>query len=151
MTPLRHPISFVGLFTNLSCVSLNASSERLAKRLQNHTGGICLISHHYGFSSDSLNYLPGSMYSHTGCICLIFSTVGFQMCPQIACLRRYIITLVAFVWFSPFCVFLCLLILPMCEDAKLHRFSQIACIFTGIILFYIPPLCIFNCFVKLYA
>ena len=70
--PVRHSISFVGLFTNLSCVSLNASSERLAMRLQNHTFGICLISLHYGFSSDSLNYLPGSMYSHTGCICLIF-------------------------------------------------------------------------------
>ena len=77
--PVRHSISFVGLF---SCVSLNASSERLAKRLQNHTGGICLISLHYGFSSDSLNYLLGSMYSHTGCICLIFLHCAFSNVPS---------------------------------------------------------------------
>ena len=31
----------------------------------------------------------------------LFSTVCFQMCPQIACLKRGKVTLVAFVWLFP--------------------------------------------------
>ena len=44
------------------------------------------------------------MQNHIGCIFFTFSTVSFQMCPQMACLRRCIVTLVAFIWlFSTVC------------------------------------------------
>ena len=35
----------------------------------------------------------------------LFSTVCFQMCSQIACLRRDKVTLVGFFYFSPLCIF----------------------------------------------
>ena len=42
------------------------------------------------------------------------------MCPQIACLRRGIVTLITFVCFSPRCLIKCFLKLTAREDAKSH-------------------------------
>ena len=43
----------------------------------------------------------------------LFSTVHFQMCPQMMCIWRSIVTLVAFVWlFSRMCFQMCLQIAP---------------------------------------
>ena len=53
---------------------------------------------HCAFSNVSSNCLPLRMQSHIGCICFVFSTVHFQMYLQTTCLRRGIVTLVAFVW-----------------------------------------------------
>ena len=65
---------------------------------------VCLFSIHCAFSNVSSNRLPVRMHSHIGYIFLLFSTVRFKMCPQIACLRRVKVTLVAFVrLFSTVC------------------------------------------------
>ena len=54
--------------------------------------------HVYFQMHHKLVYPRGCIVSHTGCICSVFSTVHFEMSPQIACIRRGIITLAAFVW-----------------------------------------------------
>ena len=80
--------------------------------MHNRIGCIRSTFLHYSFSNVSSNYLRQRMHSHIGCIffslhCVFsnvssnhlpFSTVGFQMCLQCTCIRRCIITLVAFVW-----------------------------------------------------
>ena len=48
---------------------------------------------------------PEKVKSHL----LLVNTVRFQMSPQIACLRRGIVTLVAFVWLFALCVYKCVL------------------------------------------
>ena len=68
-----------------------------------------------------------------------FSTVHFWMCPQRACFRRCIVTLVAFAF--TVCVFKCVLKLPGWEDAKSQRLH----------LFDFSPLCIFKCIFKALA
>ena len=83
------------------CALSNVFSKRLHKRMQSHTGCICLTFLHCAFSNVSSNRLPESMQNHTGCIFLLFSIVYFKMCPQIACPKRCIVTLVTFVWLSP--------------------------------------------------
>ena len=50
-------------------------------------------------SNVSSNGVHRQLHSYIGCICVIFSIVCFQMCPQIACLWRSIVTLVAFLLF----------------------------------------------------
>ena len=66
--------------------------------MQEHscTGCNYLISHHCVFS----NCLLGAYKLHWLNLLSVwlFPGVGFQMCPQIACLSGCIITLVAFVW-----------------------------------------------------
>ena len=80
-------------------------------------GCICLVFLHCAFSNVSSNRLPEKMHSRIGCIHMtyisvrfqiwrskvalvafvwLFSTVCFQMSPQIACLGRSKVTLVAF-------------------------------------------------------
>ena len=44
----------------------------------------------------------------------------FQLSPQIVCLNRCKVALIAFVCFSPEWVFKCVLKLPACTDAKSH-------------------------------
>ena len=65
-----------------------------------------------------------------------FPGVGFQMCPQIACLSGCIITLVAFVWLFTTMHF------EMCPqrayDAKSHWLH----------LFNFSPVCVFKCDLK---
>ena len=100
------------------CVFSYVSSNGVHKRMHNHTGCICWTFLHCVFSNVSSNCLPERMQSHIGCICLTFlhcafsnvslkhlgqsmprlcSAVHFQMCSQIVCPRRCIVTLVAFV------------------------------------------------------
>ena len=98
---------------------------------RNFIGCICLIFLHYAFSNVP-STLPERMQSHIGltncntvvwlfstvhfqvphpCLrrCIVtlvafvwlFSTVRFQMCPQIACLGGCKVALVAFVWLFP--------------------------------------------------
>ena len=43
-------------------------------------------------------HLDQSMHSHIGCIYLAFFHCAFLMCPQMACLRGYIVALIAFIW-----------------------------------------------------
>ena len=52
---------------------------------------------HCAFSNVSSNCLSEHMQSHIGSIFLLFYTVRFQMFPQIACMIRGVVTLVAFV------------------------------------------------------
>ena len=48
----------------------------------------------------------GCLFININGLVLLFSTVRFLMCPQIACLRRGIVTLITFVWlFSIVCQF----------------------------------------------
>ena len=47
----------------------------------------------------------------------LFSTVYYEMSPQIPCPWRGIVTLVAFDWLSPLCLFKCFFKLPASDDA----------------------------------
>ena len=68
----------------------------------------------------------------------LFSTVHFQMSPKIGSHRGWKITLAEFFYFSPLCVFKCLLKLPAWEDEKSHWLH----------LFDFSPLCVFKCVLK---
>ena len=70
--------------------------------------------------------------------CHLLHLNDFLMTPQIASLRRDIATLVELFYFSPLCVFKCLLKLLAREDEKLHWLH----------LFGLSPLCVFKCFFK---
>ena len=63
-----------------------------------YIGCIYLTFLHCALSCVSSNGLPERMQSHIGSIFWLFSAVYFQMCPQMACMRRGIITLIAFMW-----------------------------------------------------
>ena len=89
--------------------------------------------HLYAFSTVSSNCLPEQMQSRIDCICMLFSRVSFQMCPQIACLYRCKVALVAFV-----CFFKCLLKLSARTDAKSHWLH----------LYAFSPKGVFRCFLK---
>ena len=84
------------------------------EKMLSHAGRIGLTFLHCVFSNESSNRLLQKMQSHTSCTFLVFSIVCFQMWTRIACLRRCIVTLVAFLWlFSTVCF---------------HMGLQIACI-----------------------
>ena len=88
--------------------------------------------HLYAFSTVSSNCLPEQMQSRIDCICMLFSRVSFQMCPQIACLYRCKVALVAFV-----CFFKCLLRLSARPDAKsnlLHLYAFLKWLFKCVCL-----------------
>ena len=81
----------------LCCVFSIVSSKNLDQSRHIQIGYICLPFIHCEFQNVSSNGLLERMHNHIGYICLVFSTVNFKMCPQMACLRRCIITLVTFV------------------------------------------------------
>ena len=59
-----------------------------------------------------------------------FIYVQFQMSPPIACNRRCIVTLVAFMWFfAILCVFKCIL---KETQAKSHQLHQLDCVFSNV-------------------
>ena len=130
----------------------------------------------FSLSNVLSNCLHERMHRHTGCICLtflchvsefslpcvwIFSAVSFQ----IACLRGYIITLVALVSLFPLCVFKCVVKLPAWGDAKphwLHYSTFLHCESSnglprrvhnhnGCICLTFFPLCVSKCALKLSA
>ena len=72
--------------TFLQCELSNVSSKRVHKRLQSHTGCICLSFPHCALSNAFSNCLHERMHNCTACL---------QMCPQMACIRGCIITLVS--------------------------------------------------------
>ena len=82
------------------CAFSNVSSSGLPQRMTSYTGCICLAFPHCVYSNASSNRLPEKRHCHIGCIVFLFSTVRFQMCPQIACLRRRKVTRLAFIWQS---------------------------------------------------
>ena len=88
------------MFSQIACMN----------RCKVTNGCICTF-----FSTVSSNCLPEQMQSRIDCICMLFSRVSFQMCPQIACLYRCKVALVAFV-----CFFKCLLKLTFPTAAKSH-------------------------------
>ena len=51
---------------------------------------------------------------------LFVAFVRVQVCPQMACLGRCIVTLVAFIWLSPLCVKKCVLKWLARENAESH-------------------------------
>ena len=69
----------------------------------------------------------------------LLSTVCFQVCLQMACSRRGIVTLHAFAWL--FSIFKCVLKLSTQKVAKSHWLH----------LFVFSPLCILECVLKLLA
>ena len=81
----------------LHCGFLNAPSNCLHERMHNRIGCICLTFLHCAFSNVFSNGLPEKRHSHIGYIFLLFATVRFQMCSQIACAKRSIVTQAAFV------------------------------------------------------
>ena len=108
-------VQFIPFFWTQSVFSYG-SSNRLPEKKHSHIGCICLIFLHCVFSNASSNRLPEKMQSRIGCIHMtyisvrfqiwrskvalvafvwLFSTVCFQMSPQIACLGRSKVTLVA--------------------------------------------------------
>ena len=94
----RH--SYIGFIclTFFRCEFSNVSSNCLPEKRHSCICCICLTFLHCVLSNVSSKSLDLKRQSHIiGCICSNFSTVRFQMCPQIACLRRGIVTLVAFV------------------------------------------------------
>ena len=138
----------------------NFFANCLPKRRQSHIGSTCL---HCAFSNVDSKSLNQSRESHIHCICFsvrfqmflqiaclrrgivalvafvwLFSTVCFQMFLQIACLRRGIVTLVAFVWIS--------------SNVGFHMSTQRAWIRAGkvtlIACVWLSLLCIFKCFLK---
>ena len=64
--------------------------------MPSHTGCICVGSPHCVVSNVSSNLLLEKMHSYTGCICLTFLHCAiFQILPQIARLREWVVALVA--------------------------------------------------------
>ena len=72
--------------------------------MHSHNGCICSTLPHCVFSNVPSKNLDRSIHIHIDCICLTFLHCAFLMCPQIACLRRGIVTLITFV-FSTVCLF----------------------------------------------
>ena len=72
-------------------------SNWLPEMRHSHTCCICLAFLHCAFSNVASTCLPEKMHNHTGCICVTFLHYAFS--PQMASLRRGIVTLIAFVWF----------------------------------------------------
>ena len=68
---------------------------------QTRIGCACKVSLQSEFSYVFSNCLPELWNSHTGYICLISLTMCFEMFPQIACIGRCILALVAFKGFFP--------------------------------------------------
>ena len=77
----------------------------------------CLTFLHCAFSSGSLDCLHQKSIATLAAFVLLFSTVGFQMFPQIACMRGCIVTWLHLFAFSPLCVFKCILKLFAREEA----------------------------------
>ena len=67
--------AFVLLF---SAVGFQVCPQTAYKRMQSHTGYICLIFLHCVFSNAPSNCLPEKMHSLIGCICLIFRHCVFS-------------------------------------------------------------------------
>ena len=88
------------IHSHIDCICLTflrCAFEMSPEKMQSDIGHIYSTFLHCAFSNVSSNCLSEMMQNHIGCICLTFSTVSFQMCPQMACLRRCIVTLVALV------------------------------------------------------
>ena len=102
----------------------NVSSNDLSVKMHSHIGCIWKAFLRCAFSNVSSYCLQGKTHNHIGCICLTFLQCAFQMSPQIASIRRGIITLVAFVWLFFRCVFLNV------ASKRLHKMMQshIVCI-----------------------
>ena len=100
-------------WTYLHCAFSNESSNCLFEKMHSHTGCICLTFLQCLFSKWALKLHIWEDASHTSCnhcirsstLCIVtpwlllfflFSTVYFQMTPQITCLTRCIVALVAF-------------------------------------------------------
>ena len=115
------------------------------------------------------HWLHWIMRSCIGCIFAfirLFSTMHVQMCPQIAFLRRGIVSFVAFVWLlptmyfqmSPQIVFLngCIVTLVafvwLFSTVHFQMSPKVAfpngCIVALVAFFYFSPLCIFKCLLK---
>ena len=80
------------------------SSNGLPEKRHSNIGCICVTFPHCEFSYVDSKNLDQSTQIHIDCICLTFLHCAFLMCPQIACLRRGIVTLITFV-FSTVCLF----------------------------------------------
>ena len=81
------------------CVFLNVSSILWHRKLHSYIGCIWLTFLHGASSNVSSNCLHEWLYnSHWLILVRFFSTVCFQVFPQIACQRGCIFTLVAFDW-----------------------------------------------------
>ena len=125
-------------FPFVQCSILNESSNRLLQKMQSHTSCTFLV----------FSIVCFQMWTRIACLrrCIVtlvaflwlFSTVCFQMSPKTAYLRRCIVTLVAFVWHFPLLVFKWVLKLPVWEYAKLHWLH----------LFDFSPLCVFKWVLK---
>ena len=75
----------------------NEPSNGLIDRMHSHIGCICVTFFHYVFLNESSNGLQKKMPNHIDCICLTFSKICvLKLGPQIACIRKCIVTLVAF-------------------------------------------------------
>ena len=109
------------------------------------------------------------LYNAVCYIWLIFSLMCYQMTPQIAFPRISKVTFIALFYFSPLCVFKCLLKFSAREEAKSHwlhlfGFSPL-CVFKWVLkwlacenatlhwlhLFGFSPLCVFKWVLKLLA
>ena len=130
-SPKRGKVTLAALFTFPFCAFSNASSYCQPQKRHSHIGCTCWL-----FSTVRFQMPPQMACLRRGIITLValiwlFSTVHFQMCPQIAWIRWCIVTLVAFVWFFPLCVFKCVLKLLTWESHWLHWFG-------------FSPLCVFK-------
>ena len=74
----------------------HVSSKGLLNRKQCHIG---LTFFQCVFSNVSSNSMPVRMQSRIDCICFTFLHCAFLMCPQIACLRRGIVTCTDYICF----------------------------------------------------
>ena len=122
-SPKRGKVTLAALFTFPFCAFSNASSYCQPQKRHSHIGCTCWL-----FSTVRFQMPPQMACLRRGIITLValiwlFSTVHFQMCPQIAWIRWCIVTLVAFVWFFPLCVFKCVLKLLTWESHWLHWFG----------------------------
>ena len=85
-------------------VFLNVSPNGLSKRMHNHIDYICLTFLLCAFSNVSSKYFNKMHIVTLIAFIWLFSTVHFQICPQIICIRGCKVTLIAFVWlFSVVC------------------------------------------------
>ena len=104
----------------LHCGFLNVSSNHLHKRMQSHSGYICLTFLHCVFSSGSANCLHKGMHNHTGCICLtfrhcVFSNVASKNLQKYA--KSHWLHLFDF---SPLCMFKCAFKWPAWKEICSH-------------------------------
>ena len=83
----------------LHCVFSHVFSNYLPDRMHSHIGYICLTFLHCAFSKLFSNWMAGNMQSYIGYIYLNFLHCAFSnVFFQLTCLRRGIVTLVAFIW-----------------------------------------------------